>query len=137
MKDARWFIIPLAVATLCSMTRSPQGAPILSEQFEGAVPPAGWTVVDNAATGNLWARNDSFLRSNLTNGTGFCADADSDMTCSGAWDTELWSPPVALPAGPATLSFKGAFKVYFGAGAAWVDISNNGGAAWDTLILHV
>ena len=57
----------------------------VNEQFEGAFPPLGWTVVNNGSNpSNVWKRNDEWGRANNTGGTGFSAGADSDIAGSGA-----------------------------------------------------
>ena len=109
-----------------------------TENFEIAVPPTGWLVFDNVGSGNVWARNDYFGRSNLTTsvgGSGFSAAADSDATCDGsAWDTTLVSPPIDLTGtSAATLDFASYFQDYLGAGDAWVDVSTNGGLTWTNI----
>ena len=109
---------------------------ILAEDFEGAFPPAGWTVIENGDAGGRWKRNDEWGRANYA-GTGYCADADSDKFGSGTYmDTELWTPPFSLANyTSATL----AFNTYYndiGAGGdyAAVDISLDGGVTWTNLL---
>ena len=110
-------------------------ATIMSENFNGAFPPAGWSVVDNASTGNVWDRNDAFGADNLTLGTGYSADADSYATCGpDGWDSELRTPDIDLSvASNPQLSFYSNFQDYAGAGDAWVYISIDSGSTWDTL----
>jgi hypothetical protein len=69
-------------------------------QFEEGIPP-GWMVVDNTGgTGIVWTTtaDPACGVSNMTNGTGEAACADSDAAGSGAppYDTELVSPPFDL-----------------------------------------
>ncbi len=126
-----WYVDDVGVAV---MDIPPPPPPILSENFEGSFPPAGWSVIDNIESGNVWQRNDYFGATNNTGGTGYCADADSDATCySGAWDTTLVSPSVTLPALSTALTFKSNFQDYAGAGQAWCDISTDGGSTWTNL----
>jgi len=113
----------------------PPPPPIFYEDFEGTFPPTGWTVVDNAGTGNVWDRNDVLGGINRTNGSGFSAAADSDAVCNGlGWDTELWSEPITLT-GSITfyLGYESNFQDYAGAGEAWLDISTDGGGTWTNL----
>ncbi|HDD24878.1 MAG TPA: hypothetical protein ENF52_05535, partial [Chloroflexi bacterium] len=106
--------------------------PLLFEDFEGAFPPAGWTVYDNAGTGMMWHRNDYFGAANETAfGSGYSAAAHA-YGSGAAWDTELWSPPVFLPDN-ATLTYASNFQDYAGNGDIWLDISADGGNTWDNL----
>ncbi len=103
---------------------------VFSEDFE-SWPLTGWSIVDNAGTGNVWDSNDAFGKPNRTPGSGYSADADSDAVCSGSWDTELWSPAIDLSGYlTATLTFASNFQDYAGSGEAWVDVSTDGGTSW-------
>ena len=109
----------------------------INEQFEGAFPPLGWTVVNNGAgPNNVWKRNDAWGRANNTGGTGFSADADSDMAGSGSppFNTELWSPVIKMPATPRNLRFKHNFNWIAAGDSATVDVSTNGGGSWTNLL---
>jgi uncharacterized repeat protein (TIGR01451 family) len=107
------------------------------EGFEGAFPPAGWVVVDNVGSGvpgSVWDNANPGGRANLTGGTGLFAIADSDEAGSGVdVDTELWLPPVDIPACQDTfLVFK---SDYYNLGdTADVDISLDGGTTWENLL---
>ncbi len=106
--------------------------PLLSEDFEGTFPPAGWTVIDNAGTGMVWHRNDYFgVANGAAFGSGYAAVAYA-YGSGAAWDTELWSPPVLLPDG-AVLTYASNFQDYAGNGDMWLDISTDGGATWTNL----
>ena len=109
------------------------------EGFEGAFPPTGWQVIDNAGTDLIWKRNDAIGVGNRTNGTGHCATADSDALDSSekGMDTELRSLPIDLTGsyGEAKLRFQ---VLYYDApwnpgDYAAVDISINGGMTWANL----
>ncbi len=106
----------------------------INEQFEGDFPPAGWTVKNNTSgAGNIWKRNDEWGRANLTGGTGYCAAADSDIAGSGAFDTELLSPLIVMPATPRNLAFKHYFQYIYTTDRGYVDVSTNGGNTWTNL----
>jgi len=108
----------------------------INEQFEGDFPPAGWTVKNNTSSaGNIWKRNDQWGRANMTGGTGYSAAADSDMagSGSGAFDTELLSPLIVMPATPRNLVFKHRFQYIYTTDRGYVDVSTNGGATWTNL----
>ena len=112
-------------------------ATIFFEDFEGAFPPAGWSTVDNIATGNFWQRNDFWACNNeATNfGSGFSACAESDASGIGpAWDTTLFSPTIDLTLHTtATLTYASNFQDWIGFGEAWCDISTDGGGTWANL----
>ncbi len=124
----------LAASGNPAYTCSLQGG--INESFEGAFPPLGWTVVNNGSgPNNVWKRNDQWGASNLTGGTGFSADADSDKAGSGsaAFDTELRTPLIVMPATPRNLKFRHNFNWIAAGDFAYVDVSTNGGAAWTNL----
>ncbi|MBC7128358.1 MAG: right-handed parallel beta-helix repeat-containing protein, partial [Thermoplasmatales archaeon] len=108
---------------------------IFEEYFEGAFPPAGWTVIENADAGGRWRRNDEWGRPNYAGGYGYCADADSDaFGPDKTMDTELRTPQISLVGyDSATLKFMAAYR-HFGNDYADVDISINGGASWINLL---
>lgn len=108
----------------------------INEQFEGAFPPLGWQVINNGTVpNNNWKRNDQWGRANLTGGTGFAADADSDMAGSGSgpFNTELWSPAIKMPATPRNLKFQSAYSSY-SSETGTLDVSTTGGASWTNLL---
>lgn len=105
---------------------------VLFEDFEGAFPPTGWTLVETTGTGNHWARNDDVgaVHRALNYGSGFSAAADPDAVDNGlAWDAELRSPAVALPPETA-LSFASNFQDFAGNGDAYLYISDDNGSSW-------
>jgi hypothetical protein len=105
----------------------------LTEDFEGAFQPIGWTVVDNGGTG-VWVRNDITGRPNYAGGSGFCAVADCDFYGSPGMDTELRTPIFAIPPGAgAELSYISSYN-YLGTEYAVVDISIDGGSNWIELL---
>jgi len=108
---------------------------ILHEDFEGAFPPANWTVIENSEAGGIWKRNDDWGRNNYAGGYGYCADADSDNFGSATMDTELWTPVLDLSGySSATLSFIAAYNDYSDSDYADVDISVDNGATWVNLL---
>jgi uncharacterized repeat protein (TIGR01451 family) len=106
----------------------------LHEDFEGAFPPAGWQVLDNAGTGMVWDRNDAFGEPNqCAFGSGYSAAAHAEGSGL-AWDTELWSPPITLPPGSsAVLKYASNFQDYAGNGDIYLDVSTDGGMSWTNL----
>ena len=108
----------------------------VNENFDGSFPPLGWTVLNNGSVpNNVWKRNDAWGRPNLTGGTGFSSDADSDAAGSGSgpFNTELWSPPIMMPATPRNLRFKSAFR-RLSTDTGTLDVSTNGGGTWTNLL---
>jgi len=106
------------VALICMFAPSAYGQLAL-QNFDGAFPPATWTLVDWAGTGNFWARNDTFAdpEANLNwvpGGDVFCATAaDNDSGSAAAWDAGLFSPAFNL-VGYSTVALT--FNHYFQAG---------------------
>ncbi len=111
---------------------------VVEEQFEGAFPPANWTVLNNGGT-CVWQRNDYWAtpRPNYAGGQGFCADADSDKCGSGTtMDTELRTMVLDLTGlTTATLRYMAAYNdIGAGGDYADTDISADGGATWTNLL---
>ncbi len=100
------------------------------EDFSSGDVPAGWTVVDNAGTGAVWAFNDPGDRGNNTGGDDGFAIADSDNAGRVDMDTELRTPVLDFSTlSTITLQFKYDFNSYSDE-IADVDVSNDGGATW-------
>jgi hypothetical protein len=109
----------------------------LFESFDGTTTPAGWTVIDNASTGAVWAFDDPGGRGNMTGGTGNFAIADSDIAGTVNMDTELRTPVLDF-SGLTTVNlvFKTDFYWYSGSlsEVADVDVSVNGAAGpWNNV----
>ncbi len=109
---------------------------LINEQFEGAWPPAGWTVVNYGGDG-VWQRNDMWAggRPNYAGGSGFCADADSDRLGSGTtMNTGLRTPSFNLVgASVATLDFIMSYNFFIGSEYAAVRVSTDGGGLWTNI----
>ena len=120
---------------------APQGtsrAPFFSENFDGAWPPAGWTVVDNVAGGSAttWNLNTAFSshNENYTGGSGTCAMACSDCA-EGAFDVELHSPVIDCSAYQnVALSFDANYQNLANIDHFAVDVSANGGTTWTNVL---
>jgi N-acetylneuraminic acid mutarotase len=116
----------------CSAPGYVPGAPRgLYQAFDTGTLPTGWSVVDNAGTGQVWQFNDPHPRGNLTGGTGGFASIDSDnYGFGGVQDTSLVSPKVNLT-GIATpsISFWNDYH-HLNTDVADVDLSLDGGKTW-------
>ncbi len=111
------------------------GVDLLREEFEGGVPPAGWTVTDNAGEGIVWKNNTDEGYDNYTGGSGNCATASSDNT-PGEFDTELRSPQVNISGilKNIYLTYKVNYQNYGGLDFLDLDISVDGGTSWTNII---
>jgi len=107
---------------------------VLQENFEGAFPPPGWSVVNNVV-GGTWQDNVTRGVPNYcAAGSGDCAVAHPGDTNTSFWDTELRTPPIDLSnATWAALTYASMFQDYAGNGEIWVDISTDGGTTWVSL----
>ncbi|RAO39010.1 C5a peptidase [Micromonospora saelicesensis] len=105
------------------------------ETFDATTTPAGWTVVDNAGSGQVWKFTDDGDRGNLTGGTGNFAMIDSDNYGAGtSQDTSLVSPVVDLTSVTApVIRFNQDFN-QLNDDTADVDLSIDGGATWTNVL---
>jgi len=105
------------------------------ETFDGTTTPAGWTVVDNAGSGQVWKFTDEALRGNLTGGSGNFAIIDSDAYGPGtSQDTSLVSPVVNLTnVATPVIRFNQDFN-QLNDDIADVDLSIDGGATWANVL---
>ncbi|HRQ65414.1 MAG TPA: hypothetical protein PKZ76_11250, partial [Xanthomonadaceae bacterium] len=118
--------------------------PVVSADFEGSVPPAGWMVNSlDGAPPCVWRRNDDLVnqsgapaapRANFAGGDGFSAAADSDRCGNGStMDTELVSPIIDFSAlEDPSLEFVLSFRV-LGASRLDIDVSTDAGDTWTTI----
>lgn len=107
-----------------------------TETFDDLTLPDGWTVEDDAGTGQVWAFDDPGFWGNLTGGEGGFASVDSDLHGpDGHQDTALVSPSFDLSgmSGP-VLSFNHFHQPL--ANRADVDVSDDGGTTWTTLVSY-
>jgi len=106
------------------------------EQFEGGVPPAGWTVVDNEGTGVVWTTiAGSGEAGNFTNGSGEAACVSSDIFGPAEFDTELRTPVLDFTnVTGVTLSFTANYQNFASLDFFDVDVSTDGGTNWTNII---
>jgi len=102
---------------------------VLDEPFNASDTPAGWSVVDNQGSNQVWRFDDIGVRSNLTGGSGGFAIVDSDYE-GGQQNTELRTPLYDFSSATAvSLTFNTDFY-WFDTSKADVDVSNDGGTNW-------
>jgi N-acetylneuraminic acid mutarotase len=132
------FALPIDASCTAPGYRLDLSAPVFAESFDAASTPAGWTVVNNTATGS-WAFDDPGGRGNLTGGTGNFAIADSDHAGTGTTtDTSLITPVLDFSAVPAPqLAFNSDFRDVGSEDFTDVDASLDGGKTWTNLYHQV
>jgi hypothetical protein len=104
----------------------------LTENFEGGVPPAGWSVVNNLP-GNPWTTNVAVSIGNFTGGSGLAASTYSDHFFNVPYDTELRTPVLVLSGTVVViLEFRANYQDISAPGydTFTVDISTDGGSSW-------
>jgi uncharacterized cupredoxin-like copper-binding protein len=103
------------------------------EKFEGAFPPAGWTVTDNAGNGVVWGSSADDARGNITGTSGDTAMINSDAAGSVDVSSELISPMITVAELDSTiLNFVANHVTFTGADQLSLDISVDGGE-WQTV----
>jgi hypothetical protein len=129
--------IPLASEVAIDITLLPK-CHLFGEQFEGDFLSAGWSVVDDAGAGQLWARSDQLAPPtgvpNHTGGEGLCASAgDHEAALGQAWDTLLEAPAIDLSSSTkVVLAYRSDFEDGAGDGDAWLEASADGWS-WELL----
>ncbi|MEI2688243.1 MAG: choice-of-anchor J domain-containing protein [Anaerolineae bacterium] len=108
------------------------------EDFEGGVPPLGWSVVNNAAGGPTWgniaACGPNGDGGNWTGGAGDAACISASTLTAGAFDAELRTPVFNLVGySEATFSYLANYQNFSGIDRLNFDISADGGVTWTTL----
>lgn len=106
---------------------------LVNENFEGAFPPAGWTVINNGGNA-VWVSSATSGYGNYTGGAGRFADANSDFAGMGTtMNTEMRVQVLDFSgiSNPA-LSYQTYFR-QLGSSRGYVDISTDGGATWINL----
>ncbi len=109
------------------------------ENFDGTTQPDGWTVTDEAGSGQVWVFDDPRNRGNLTGGTGGYAIVDSDdYGNGGVQDTSLVSPSVDMSSlAEPVVGFKHDYNAFLGADESGaVDVSVDGGETWENLATY-
>ena len=105
------------------------------ENFDAAVPPAGWSVVNNMPGGPVWTTIAGCGElGNYATGNGGAACASALNYSDGPFDTELRSPMFSLAGYTGSdLNFQLNFQSWAGIDRLTVDISANGGTTWTTI----
>ncbi|MFZ2358384.1 MAG: S8 family serine peptidase [Anaerolineae bacterium] len=109
-----------------------------NENFEGGVPPMGWTVVNNVAGGPTWGDiascGPNANGGNWTGGLGNAACISASTLTAGAYDAELRSPLFSLAGySDSTISFLLNYQNWGGIDRLDFDISTDGGVTWAAL----
>lgn len=102
------------------------------QDFNGAWPPSGWSVVDNLSAGGVWDLNTAYGTPNYAGGNGTCADADSD-SFGDAMDTELRATFNFSGMTRPVLKFITSYNDFSTFDSARTQVSTNGGTTWVTL----
>ncbi|MEZ4767459.1 MAG: hypothetical protein R2844_03430 [Caldilineales bacterium] len=111
-----------------------------NENFDSGVPPAGWTVVNNAAGGASWGDiancQPSGSGGNWTGGGGNAACmSPGTVGPPHAYNAELRSPMFSLAGqSSASISYLANYQNWAGNDRLNLDISADGGATWTTLL---
>jgi hypothetical protein len=109
--------------------------PVLSEDFEGGVPPAGWTVLDLAGTGVVWTTIAGSGESGNYCGSGEAATVSSDAAGTANYDTWLITPNIDLSGAlSATLDLEANFQNFATRDFFDIDVSYDGGGSWTNLL---
>ncbi len=115
---------------------------VLSQDFSGSFPPAGW-VVANSTTGCVapgvpdWTNTDPGADGNLTGGSGAFADADSDSCGFGSvMNAQMWSAVMNLTGltNPQVTYYTDYNDLATGDDLGDLDFSVDGGTTWTNLI---
>ncbi|MGW3661108.1 carboxypeptidase regulatory-like domain-containing protein [Streptomyces sp. NPDC005151] len=109
-----------------------------TESFNGAPPPAGWTVDDKVGNGQTWVFNDLGRRGNRTGGTGGFATVDSSYYGYGkTQDTSLISPVMDFSQRThPSLIFRTDYYGFSFGQTGDVDFSVDGGQTWTNVWHH-
>jgi len=124
----------LMVTASCTAIGYEFTLPSYMEDFEGGVPPAGWTIADTGTSGATWQAASATSRGNLL-GTGEAAAIDSDAGGFSLTGGVLTSPVINvadLDISNAILKFASWFRTFGGGDVYNVEI-NVDGAGWTSI----
>jgi hypothetical protein len=113
--------------------------PIITEDFEGSFPPAGWTVTDDAPGANTTAWSDLAgcgEAGNFTNGSGDCACVSTDIAGIGVnVDTQLITSSYSFAGySDLVLAFTANYQSFQATERFDVDYSIDGGTNWNNIL---
>ena len=110
----------------------------VAERFDATTPPAGWTIEDPLGEGQVWRFDDPGKKGNHTGGRGGFAILDGEyFNIPFRQDTSLVSPVLDLTdVAEPSVGFLSDFTMWDytePSGIGEVDVSLDGGAAWETV----
>ena len=124
----------LAIVIVLVLTASVAWGQAFMEDFEAGVPPAGWTITDNAGVGCIWHSATFYGEGNYTGGSGESAMQDSDACGSGTYlDTELITHTFVVP-GSASLEYDTNYQDLGSTSGDLADVDIDIGGGWVNLL---
>jgi len=110
------------------------GETLFEEDFEGAFPPTGWSVVDNEGSGLEWNTLDVHGLENWS-GSGGAAAVNSDANQDVEFDTELITPAIDISnRSGVVVQYNVNYINFIGSDFLDLDVSTDGGSTWTTVL---
>jgi subtilisin family serine protease len=110
------------------------GIPILTENFEGAIPSAGWSVTDEEGTGVIWKTGASYVEANYCS-TGEAATVSSDRAGMKEYNTSLITPTIDITRYRSiTVQYNASYQNYSPTERLDVDIQTEGSSSWVNIL---
>jgi hypothetical protein len=112
------------------------GATQITQDFEGGVPPAGWSVTNDGTPGVEWMSNTAWGDPNKTSGSGESAACNTDTAGSGIYlDTSLVTESYDFcGATAAGMNVALYYENYASEDFLDIDVSTDGGANWTNVL---
>ncbi|MEM1095501.1 MAG: choice-of-anchor D domain-containing protein [Bacteroidota bacterium] len=136
-RDVNRINMELERPPLYALSNEPVTEFLMLETFDDGIP-GTWNVVDNAGSGLVWGATGASGcgEGNYTGGAGGGACASSDQFGNSAFDTELVTPAITVPATAHStfLVFSANYQNFAAVDFFDVDISTDGGDNWETML---